>query len=816
MTTGEQRLTGGVNAALESAARDVRLAFRALRRNPAYTAVAVLTLALGIGANTAVFSVVNGVLLKPLPYPEPDRLVALFQTAPDGAIQLPWSVPNLRDLKRDTRSLSSLVGYRWRDLTLAGFGEPRLTRAVAVSGSILGVLGVRPALGRDIIGDETLPGGPAKVLVSHSFWRERLGGDSSAVGRTLDLSGIAYEIVGVAPPGFEYPQGSEIWVPGQWSESGFPRGRLTLHAVGRLAPGVTMETARAELSVIAARLAGEYPDDNAEMGANVLSLGSHAVASVRLGLLVLLGAVAMVLLIACLNVANLVLVRGTRRIGEMAVRAALGASRAALLRQMVTESLVLSVAGAVSGVLLAAWAVHLLRALAGGRIPRMQDVAVDGGVLAFAAGLAVAVALLFGLAPALRLSRVSASSVIREGREGGGVVAGGVSPRARFSLVAAEVALSLVLLVGAGLLMRSFAEIRRVDLGFAPERVRQFTLTLPDARYDAERATLFFDALQERLAAIPGIAAAGVTSGGPLGSSHSSRQVQIVGEPEPRPGEEPLWLVRWVGPGYLRTLGIPLLRGRDLSPTDRGNSPRVALISQLAADRFFPGKDPIGQGFRFDPAGAAWTVVGVVGDVRSLDVTQAAQPEVYVPYAQWGRTSMTVVLRTQGDVPNLATAIRRQVHALDPALAVYDERTLDAAVASSTSSERFYLVLLASFAGLALFLAGVGLYGVVAYVVSGRTREIGIRMALGAGPAGVARMVAVQGMRPVLVGVVIGVCGALAGARVLSGLLYQIEPWDPAAFVGSTVLLVAVGALACVLPAGAASRTSPLEAIRAE
>jgi len=815
MSIREQRMAGGVNAALERAAREVRIAVRSLRRNPGFSAVAIVTLALGIGANTAVFSVVNGVLLKPLPYPEPGRLVALFQTVPDeGAMQLPWSVPNLRDAEQATEAFSSVVGYRWRDLTLTGIGEPQLTRSVAVSGSILGVFGVRPALGRDLEREETLPGGPAAAVVSHSFWRERLGGDPAAVGRTIQLSGVAFEVVGVAPPGFEYPRGAEIWVPGQWSETDYPRGRLTLSAVGRLAPGVAIERARADLAVAASRLASEYPDANGGISAMVLPLRYYEVANVRLGLVVLLGAVAMVLLIACVNVANLVLARGANRVAELAVRSALGASRAALLRQLVTESLVLSLVGGGFGVLMAVWGVRGLRLLAAGRIPRMDEVAVDGNVLAFAAALAVGVALLFGLAPALRLSRVSASSVIREGRDRG--IAGGAGARARSTLVAAEVALSLALLVGAGLLLRSFARIRGVDLGFDPGRVWQFTLSLPETRYDGQRAIALFDALRESLAGIPGVGSVGVTSASPLGSGQVSRVIGIVGEPGRRPDEEPPWLVRWIGPGYFRTLGIPLLRGRDLSATDRSDAPQVALVSRLTADRFFPGRDPVGQRLYFDEAGPYWTIVGVVGDVRSIDVVRDPGPEIYIPYAQWSRPRMTVLLRTRADVAGVGTAIRQCVRDLDPALAVYDMGTLDSAVASSSASQRFLLVLLACFAGLAVFLATVGLYGVVAYVVSGRTREIGIRIALGAGPAGVARMVTAEGMRPVLAGVVIGLGGALAGARALAGLLYQVDPWDPVTFVGSAALLVTVAAVACVLPARAASRTSPLEAIRAQ
>jgi putative ABC transport system permease protein len=801
-------------AGVHGVLRDLRLAVRALRRNPGYSIVVILTLGLGIGVNTAVFSVVNGVLLKPLPYPEPDRLAALFQTDARGARRLPWSVPNLRDIEEAGGAFTAVAGYRWRDLTLTGVGDPQLMYAVAVSGSLLRVFGVRPALGRDITRDETLPGGPAVVMVSHAFWKERLGGDSAVIGRTLQLSDVPYEIVGVAPSRFAYPRGAEIWVPGQWSESEFGRGRLTVRVIARLTPGATLEGAEAEVSTILQRLSNEHPVANAGMGGTITSLQDSLVGNVRLGLLVLLGAVAMVLLIACVNVANLVLVRGANRAGELAVRSSLGASRGTLLRQLLAESVVLSIAGGALGIVVARGGMPWLRVLSVGRIPRMDDVALDGTVLAFAAGLSVAVALLFGLAPALRLSRVSLSNLVRQRRGLGGGF--GERRRARAGLLATEVALSVALLIGAGLLLRSFVQVRSVELGFDPKRVLQFGVTLPRARYDSERSTALFDALRERLTAIPGVKAVAAAFGSPFGSGYTSRTVTIVGEPARATGHEPLWLVCWVSPGYIRILGIPLLRGRDLGPSDRVGTPNVALISQAAASRFFANKDPVGQQFRFADDGPNWTIIGVVGDVRSIDLTADAEPEVYVPYAQWGRWTMTVMVRAAGDISGLAATIRREVGAMDPNLAIYDVQALDEAVAASTSTQRFHLVLLAIFAGLALLLAAVGLYGVVAYLVSGRTREIGIRIALGAKPANVARMVVAQGLRPVLVGVVIGVGGALAGAGMLDTLLYQVHPWDPVTFMGSAAMLLAVAAVACLVPARRASRTSPTEAMRAE
>jgi len=804
-------LRRGWPSGLEGFLQDLKVAVRGLWKSPAYAGIAILTLGLGIGANTAVFSVVNGVVLKPLPYHEPDRLVALFQADARGATRLPWSVPNLRELEGADGALASVVGYGWRDLTLTGVGNPRLMNAVAVSGGLLDLLGVHPELGRDITQDETLPGGPRQVVVSQAFWKESLGGDTSILGRTLQLSGMPYEIVGVAPEGFQYPRGAELWVPGQWDPQSYPRGRMTLRVVGRLAPGATLERARQELSAFARHLAEAYPNANAGVGANILSLEDYQVGGVRTELMVLLGAVAMVLLIACVNVANLVLVRGANRGVEIAVRSSLGAGRGALLRQLMTENLVLSLTGAALGVFVAWVGVSGLLRLAAGRIPRMHDVSVNGTVLGFAAATAVAAALIFGLVPALRLSRTSISQVVRGTPERAG--GGRDRSHARSALIAVEVGLSLVLLVGAGLLLRSFAQIRDVALGFEPADVREFDVTLPAGRYDDEQTGAFFGALRERLAALPGVESVGLASGSPLGGQ-TGRTITVVGEPTPPPGQEPIVLVRWVSPGYTETLRVPLLRGRRLADTDRAEAPRVALIGQSTADRYLSGANPLGRQFRFTPEEQPWTVVGVVGDVRALDVTEAPEPEVYVPLAQWSRRSITVMLRTARKVPGLDAAIRREVHGLDPLLAIYNVGTLDQAVASSSASQRFYLVLLAIFAGLAVVLAAVGLYGVISYIGSGRTREIGVRIALGAHPGDIARMVAGSGAWPVLVGIIAGIAGAMAMARFLGSLLYQIDPWDPLTFMGGAATLVIVAAVACWLPARKASRTTPTEAMR--
>lgn len=794
---------------------DFRFAFRSLRKNPGFTTVAVLTLALGIGANAAVFAVVDGVLLEPLPYPDPGRLAVLWQTdEEDGDLGIPWSVQDLRDVSGENRSFTAVAGHTWMDETLTGLGEPELVYAVGVTRGLLEVFGLPPFLGRDIRPGEALPGASRVAVVSHSFWVERLGADPAAVGRTLQLSGLPYEIVGVAPEGFAYPGRAALWIPGQWPEDTHPRDRHFLRAVGRLDPGATLVGAQAELDGIAHRLEETYPASNRARGIHLQSLTRATVGEARTGLLVLLGAVGMVLLIACANVANLLLARGSTRVGEMAVRSTLGASRGALLRQLVAESLVLSALGGTAGLLVACGGLRLFRALSPGRLPRMENVGMDPSVFLFAAGIALLVALAFGLLPALRLTRVSVASVIRQGGERDlQVHRRGL---ARSSLLAAEVALSLVLLLGAGLLLRSFANIRAVELGFDARGVHQFTLTLPPARYDAERTVRFYRTLEERISALPAVRAVGMNSGSPMGRSHTTIGFTIPDRETPAPGTEPVWLVRMATPGYFASLRIPILRGRGIEASDGPEDPRVVVISETAANRFWPDQDPLGRTVLMDTEEPPWTIVGVVGDVRSLDVTTEVEPEAYFPHAQWSRNTMTVEVLQAGPVPGLAGSLRATVQALDPNLPVYWMEMLQDRVENSVSSDRFYLILIGAFACLAVVLASVGLYGVTAYLVSRRTREIGIRVALGARGPEVLRMVVGQGSAPVLAGLGVGLLGAAAGGRVLGSLLYGVEPLDPWTFLTVPVLLLLVAFLATALPARAATRISPTEAMRGE
>ena len=795
--------------------RDAKLSFRGFRRSPGFVAVAVATLALGIGANAAIFSVVNGVLLKPLPYPKPDNLIAMRMTNPErGDRRIPWSLQNLQDVVDQSSTFESITGYQWSDLTLTGIGEPELINAVGVTEGMLGTLGINPMLGRDITGAETEIGSPAVAVLSHSFWQDRFGGNPSVIGRTIQLSDMSYEVVGVAPPGFEFPSRAQIWVPGRWDPETHPRGRYFLRAVGRLAPEATLETAQAELSGIAVRLEEEYPQSNASRGVALLPLAEYTTGDVRTELFIMFGAVGLVLLIACANVANLLLARGSMRVGEMAVRATLGASRAAIVRQLLVESLILSMTGALLGVFLCVWAVQALVAFSPGNIPRLDNVTIDGTVIIFSTVLAILVAVVFGTAPAFRLATISISGVVRDGRD---PEAGLGQKRAlRFGMLVLEMAISLMLLVGAGLLIRSFAQIQAVRLGIDPSGVQQFSLSLPEARYDGEQAAEFFKSLEERLATIPGVEAVGMVSGSPLGHSHSSIGFDIVGREPFAPENQPFFLVRRATPGYFESVRIPLLAGRSFNADDTGETPRVTVISSTAAERFFPGENPIGKQFTFDQGETSWTIVGVVGDVRSIDVTTETEPEAYFPLAQWSGDFMTVLVRTTGGVTGIVPQLRKEVATLDPLLAMYWIETLDHRVDVSVGQERFNLLLLGSFAGLALLLAAVGLYGVVAYLVTRRTREIGIRIALGACWRDVARLVLWQGMLPTVAGTALGLLGAVAGTRVLSSLLYQVEPWDPTTFVAGTTVLFTVALLACYFPARGATKIPPTEAIRVE
>jgi predicted permease len=812
------RPTGGAHP-MELLGQDLKFALRSLARRPGFTAVAVLTLALGIGANTAIFSVINGVLLKALPYENPDRIVALWQhDADDPTGEGVLSQPNIEAIAV-IPSLETAIGYRGGQMTLTGMGDPELVSVGRVTEGLLETFGAAPVLGRDLRAAENSPDAPRVVLLSHRFWDERFGGDPTVLGSTVELAGVAWEIVGVAPAGFDFPSNAQMWRPYRMNRDGCWRGCQVLEAVGRLGPDATLEQAAVEMEAVALRLEQEHRETNFEQRFRVLPLADQIVGRVRGGLWVIFGAVGVVLLIACANVANLLLVRGAARRGEVAVRAALGASRRRLAGQVLLESLALAVVGGLVGLLVAVGAVDLLKRLSPGTIPRMDQVGLDLPVLAFAAVSVVVVAVLFGLSPAFHMSRTSVADVLA--RSGGRGRGRGGDARSRSALLATEVALSVVLLVGAGLLLRTFVELHQVELGYETEEILRFRVDLPTARYgELERVAAFYGELEEQIAALPGVAGVGSIFGAPLGVGNVVGEIIVDGRPKPDIGQETYASLRPVTAGYLETMRIPVLRGRGIQATDGTDDAPVALANETLVRQTFPGQDPIGQrvevtvdiGF----GSPQYTIVGIVGDIRSRALTRDPVPELYVPHAQVGAGFQTVAVRGEAGVGGLVGPIRDIVRRLDPALPLRYVETMTEAVSRQAAPTRFYLVLVGVFAALALLLAGVGLYGVVSYLVSQRTREIGVRMALGAEQPAIVGLVLRQGIRPATWGLVGGLGVALVGSRVMESLLFGVAPRDPAVFVGVPVVLLLVVLTAAILPARRASRVDPVRALRAE
>jgi predicted permease len=798
--------------------QDLRFGARSLMRRPGFTAAATATLALGIGATVAIFSVVNGVLLEPLPYPDPDRLVALQQVdTRDGSRSDGVDHPDVR-LWRDEVSGLRVAGYSTTRPTLTGMGEPEAIYGAQVTNGLLSVFGLEPALGRDVTAEEDVPGGPKVIVVSHDFWSGRLGRDPAVLGRTLTLSGVPWEIVGVGPEGFDFPSGSVFWRPQHRDEEGCSHGCRYMAAIGRIEAGYTPEAVQARMTAVSERLAADFPDSHRDVTTVFERVLDTQVADVRTALWVLLGAVGMVLLIACANVANLLLVRANDRLGEVALRATLGAGRTRIARQLLTESLLLSIVGGGLGVGLAAWGLSAMVRLAPPGIPRLDEVGLDVRVIGFALLLVLAVTVLFGLAPALRLARRPLQAAMGASRRTGGGEASGFS---RSLLLSGEVALSLVLLLGAGLLFGTLRNIRAQDLGFATEGVERFRVSTPESRYDVHATIRFFEELERRVEALPEVAAVGSAFGAPLGRGRIHTSVVFPDRPPVDPADQPDMSVRPATPGYLAAMGLTLVRGRWFTDQDRQENEPVVVINQAAARAFWPDEDPLGQplqlsiswGFDDDPVR---TIVGVVGDARSFSATEPDDPTAYMPNAQFGVDVAYVTMRLARGARTALPAARAILSEMDPALAVVDVERMEDVVAEELAPTRFYLTLIGVFSLLALVLAAVGLYGVVAYSVSRRTREIGIRVALGARAEEVVRMVVRDGVAPALIGVVVGLVAALLGGRVLASLLYGVEPGDPATMASVTAILLVVVLVATFVPARRASKVPPSEALRLE
>jgi predicted permease len=673
-------------------------------------------------------------------------------------------------------------------------------------------------LGRDIRADEFGPDGPAVVILSHRFWQARFGGSSDVLGKSLMMNGYSYEVVGVAPPGFDYPNGAELWIPRRLDPESCGRGCHTMIAVGRLAPGATVGIAQSEADRIAANLTAAYADTNTNKSFLVRSLQDQMVGDVRRGLLLLLGAVGLLVLIACANVANLLLVRASTRTGEIAIRTALGASHGRLAGQALIESGVLAVLGGSAGLLLASASLELLPRLATG-IPRMESIEIDGVVLLFALGTVVLVTFLFGTAPALALLRLPVRSGLAQNTPGGGESRG--RRRFRNLLLAGEMALSALLLVGAGLLLRSFGSLYAVDVGFETRDIVRFHVMLSSVRYDSlEKVRAFYRDLEERIRALPGVDAVGSVWGPPLGRGHATGTVLVAGRPEPSPEEEREASIHAVGPGWMETMRIRPVRGRGLTARDDLGPELVAMVNETFVRENFAGEDPIGKEVRVTVSlgygSPSWRIVGVVGDVRSRGLDVLPEAQIYVPHGRYGPENMNIAIRTHREAGSVLPAVRAVLREKNADAPMYRVETVEEAVQRQVAPTRFYLVLIGIFAGLAAVLAAVGLYGVVAYSASRRTREIGLRFALGAPREGILRMVLAQGMAPAVVGLALGLLAAYFGGQVMEAILFEVQPRDPWIFAGTSLLLLVVALLATLVPAHRASKIDPARALRFE
>ncbi len=803
---------------MDTILQDIRYALRQLRTHPGFTAAVVLTLALGIGANTAVFSVVNAVLLKPLSYQKPDQLALLWEkNLQRGADYNVVNVRNFLDWKDRARSFAGLAAFGWSQMTFTG-DAPASIQGRKVTANFFEVLGATPEIGRTFTAADELSGTEPVILISDGLWRGRFGADPRILQRSVPVAGGSVRVIGVMPPSFRpMPWGSEeFWEPLHLDPASQVHSGRDLMVVGRLAPGVTLAQAQSEMSVIAAALAQLYPAFDTGWGTRVVSLTDMVVGDSRRALWILFGAVSMVLLIACANVGNLLLARAARRERELAVRAALGASKGRLVRQWMAEGIVLSVLGGAAGLLLASWGLELLVAAAPGGIPRLAEVSVDGTVFAVTAGVSLTVGLAFGLVTALR-DRGGIESTLRG--ESGRTTGGAATARLRSGLVVAQIAFAFVLLTGAGLLIRSLGNLSSVSPGFDPENVLGVSLVLPDVTYPTgARQAAFYEQLVDQVRILPGVQGAGVITFPPLIGPNAATTFSVVGRPAPAPGQAPGADIRVADSGYFGAMRIPLLRGRLPLPSDVASAPPVVVINQTMASRFWPGADPIGQHIQ-----VSWTdphaepeIVGVVGDVHGRTLDSDIRPMIYYPLAQSPTGSMVLVARQPGNQQPLAAGIAAAVHRLDPALPVTNVATMTSLVAASMSNRRYPMILLGVFAALAVLLSAVGIYGVLAYTVTQRVREIGVRMALGARAVDVVRLVLKGGLQPTLLGLVLGGVGGALGARALGSLLYGVTPADPETLAGVSILFVLIALAAMYLPARRATRVDPIVALRAE
>jgi putative ABC transport system permease protein len=798
-------------------AGDVRYAIRSLLRQPTFTAVAVLTLVLGIGANTAIFSVIKAVLLNPLPYRDPGRLVVLSEQNPDGNPDLVAPL-TFGDWQSQSRAIPSLAAFRQLRYAFAGADAPLNVPSVRATPNVFSVLGATTLVGRTFLDEEGQPGNDRVAILSRAFWQRHFGGSPTVIGRTIQLDAQPYTVVGVMPAEFDFPPSGhvDVWTPLSFDPNdahGRSRKARSLSVVGRLADGVVLEQAQREMTLIASRLATTYPDSNTGWGARVVAVQQQLVTTVKPALLLISGAVGFLLLIVCANVANLILARLSSRRTELAVRAALGAGRWQLVRQVLIESFVLAGSGGALGLFIAWAGVRFVRSLPEGSLPRMQDVRLDAGVVLFALGASIVVAIVAGLVPALQASRTGLRDTTNAFT--GTTSSSGV--RLLGALVVVEVALALVLLVGAGLMTRSFAELMRVSPGFEPRNLLAVQIYLPQAKYKtAIDRTRFYKEAVHRIAALPGVqSAAGVSALPmyPVGIDFAL-PFTIEGKAPPANGEEPRADIRMATPGYFETMKIALRNGRTINERDLPGLPGAMVINETMARRYFDGEDPIGKVVK-NPHGTA-TVVGVVGDVKHYGLDREPRAELFMPAWQQPLNGMALVVRTASDPQPFVDQIRREVIAIDAEQPIYDASTMIEVVSRSVFLPRISMLLLGAFAVSALLLAVVGIYGVVSYSVSQRTRELGLRMALGADEAATLRLVMGRSVALIAAGTVFGLLASVVAARVIAGLLYAVAPLDPIVFVSVSALLALAGIVATLIPARRATRVDPIVALRVE
>jgi len=805
---------------------DLRYAVRSLRTHPGFTAVVLATLALGIGANAAIFSVVNAVLLRPLPYEGADRIVVVWgDLHRPGVNEIPASAGEYVDYRDRSHAFDQVAVYDTAGFNLTGGGEPERVDGAIVTASLFPLLGASAAIGRTFLAAEEQPGRNDVALIGHGLWRRRFGANPAIVGQVVSIDGRPTQVVGVMPPRFQFPDPAiEIWKPlllDADAVSDDNRGSHGYTALARLRPGATLSQAQADLAGVTATFKAEHPL-NYRTGFSVAlrPLQTEIVGDTGRPLLILLGAVGLVLLIACANVSNLLLARAASRRREIALRTALGASRGRLVRQLLTESILVALAGGAAGLVLAWWGVDLLIALGPDTIPRLREVTLDARVVVFTGLVSLATGVVFGIVPALRASGASLGDALKEGgRSGERAMLG----RAGRVLVVSEVALSLVLLVGAGLLVHSFARVQHVEPGFDPRGMLTLRLSLPESRYTTfEQGDRFFDALFAALRARPDVDSVAAANALPFSGNNGSRTFHIEGQEPKRPEDQPEEQLRIVTDGYFQTMKVPLVKGREFTDRDRLGAPRVAVVNESLARKHFPDGRVIGRRVAFSRNEPQWyEIVGIVGNIKHRGLDASDRPEMYVPYRQplfsnWTVRPMQVVVRTAGDPLAAAATVRREIARLDPDQPISDVRTMDERIGRSLESRRFNMILLAAFAALALALAAIGIYGILAYAVTERTHEIGVRLALGAQRRDVLSMIVAQGMAMTGAGAAIGVVAALAVTRLMSSLLFGISAADPMTFAAIPLLLGVVAFVACYVPARRATRVDPLVALRTE